>query len=75
MSTPNDADGLDTMVVIAIQVVVAIAVWGLLGLIVDLIAGTGPWVQFVGVLMGTLIALVLAQRLATPPESTEDAHG
>lgn len=75
MSTPSDADGLDTMAVIAIQVVVAIAVWGLLGLIIDLIAGTSPWVQFVGLLIGTLIALVLAQRLAAPRESTEDAHG
>ncbi|CAN5824623.1 hypothetical protein BH23ACT10_BH23ACT10_01600 [soil metagenome] len=75
MATQPDADGLDTMAIIAIQVVVAVAVWGLAGLLIDLLAGTGPWLQFVGVLIGMLIALALAQRLATPLESEGQAHG
>lgn len=75
MATEPDADGLDTMAVIAIQVVVAVAVWGLVGLLIDLIAGTGPWLQFIGVLIGTLIALVMAQRLATPMPADGDGHG
>lgn len=74
MATQDDADGLDTMAVIAIQVVVAVAIWGLAGLLIDLLAGTGPWLQFVGVLLGTLIALVLSQRLATPLESDGQSH-
>ena len=75
MSTTRTNDrGLDVMVVIAIQVVVAVAVWGLVGLLIDLIAGTGPWVQFCGIVLGTMIALALSQRHATPTEAPEPSH-
>lgn len=67
MSGPRDVHGLDTMLVVAIQFVVAVSVWGLLGLLVDLVAGTRPWVQFAGLALGTVIALALAQRHATQP--------
>lgn len=63
------------MLVVAIEVVVAVAVWGLIGLIIDLVAGTGPWVQFGGVLMGTVVGLVLARRRATPLSTAGDADG
>ena len=61
--------GLDVMAVIAIEVVVAVTVWGLLGLLVDLVLGTGRWMQFVGIMVGTMIALALSQRHATRPPS------
>lgn len=75
MSTTETNDrGLDVMVVIAIQVIVAVAVWGLVGLVIDLIAGTRPWVQFCGIVLGTMIALALTQRQATPIEASEPTH-
>jgi len=75
MSTTQTNDrGVDVVAVIAIQVVVAVAIWGLVGLLIDLVAGTGPWVQFCGIVLGTMIALALAQRHATPVETPEPAH-
>ena len=65
-SPPDDNRRLDPMVVATIEVVVAVAVWGLIGLIIDLVAGTGAWVQFIGVVTGTAIGLVLARRRAMP---------
>lgn len=65
---PRDPNGTDTVLTIAIQLVVAVAVWGLLGLVIDLVAGTGPWVQFVGIVLGTFVGLALAQRRAAPVE-------
>lgn len=76
MSAQGDGRELDTMVVIAIQVVVAVALWGLVGMLIDLVAGTAQWFQFVGVMLGTIIALALAQRRASPSEQPAgDAHG
>lgn len=76
MSAQGDGRELDTMLVIAIQVVVAVALWGLLGMLVDLVAGTAQWFQFIGIGLGTVIALALAQRRATPDEQPAgDAHG
>jgi F0F1-type ATP synthase assembly protein I len=76
MSTTQDDDhGLGVMAVIAIQVVVAVAVWGLAGLLLDLLLGTAPWLQFAGIVLGTMIALALAQRQATPIDDAEAAHG
>lgn len=74
-SPPDTDGGLDALLVVAIEVVVAVAVWGLIGLIIDLVAGTGPWVQFVGILVGTAIGLVLARRRATPLSAAGNAHG
>ena len=68
-SRPRDSHGTDTILTIAIEVVVAVAVWGLAGLVVDLLVGTGPWLQFTGILLGTMIGLALAQRRATPAEA------
>jgi hypothetical protein len=75
MTTRDDARGLDVIAVVAIQVVVAVAVWGLAGLLVDLVLGTGPWLQFTGVIVGTMIALALAQRLALGPTDGKASHG
>ncbi len=75
VSTQPDAGGLDVIATIAIQVVVAISVWGLVGLLVDLLLGTGPWVQFGGLLLGTMIALVLSQRRATSLAESEPSDG
>ncbi len=74
-SAPPDGRGLSFAVTILIEVVVAVSVWGLLGLIVDVAVGTGPWVQFVGLLVGTMIALALAQRRATSPAESEPSDG
>jgi F0F1-type ATP synthase assembly protein I len=74
-TTQPDDHGLGVMAVIAIQVVVAVAVWGLAGLLLDLLIGTGPWLQFAGIVLGTMIALALAQRHATPIDDAEPAHG
>lgn len=71
--TQTDDRGLDVMVVIAIEVIVAVTVWGSLGLLIDLATGTGPWVQFCGIVFGTMIALALVQRRATPA-GTEPSH-
>jgi F0F1-type ATP synthase assembly protein I len=66
--------GVDLMLAVAIQFVVAVAVWGTVGLVLDLLLPTAPWLQFAGVTAGSLIGLVLVQRRATapvaaPPES------
>jgi F0F1-type ATP synthase assembly protein I len=74
-TTQTNDRGLDVMVVVAIQVVVAVSVWGLVGLLIDLALGTGPWVQFGGIMLGTFIALALAQRHATPADDPESSHG
>jgi F0F1-type ATP synthase assembly protein I len=67
-SRPRDSHGTDTILTIAIEVVVAVAVWGLVGLVLDLVAGTGPWLQYIGILLGTMVGLALVQRRATPAE-------
>lgn len=74
VTTHHDERGLDVMAVIAIQVVVAVAVWGLLGLVVDLVLGSRPWVQFCGIVLGTMIALALTQRHATRVDAREPSH-
>ena len=66
---PRDSHGTDTILTIAIEVVVAVGVWGLIGLVIDLVAGTGPWVQFAGILVGTFVGLALVQRRATPAQA------
>lgn len=76
MSTTQTNDrGLDVMVVVAIQVVVAVSVWGLVGLLIDLALGTGPWAQFGGIMLGAFIALALAQRHAAPADEPEPSDG
>jgi F0F1-type ATP synthase assembly protein I len=70
-----DDHPLDLVAVVAIQVVVAVAVWGLLGLIVDLVLDTRPWAQFCGIVIGTMVGLVLAQRYATPGDGDGKQHG
>lgn len=68
---PRDTHGTDTTLTIAIEIVVAIAIWGGLGLVLDLLAGTGPWLQFFGILLGTMIGLALVRRRATPVEADD----
>jgi F0F1-type ATP synthase assembly protein I len=57
------------MLAVAIQFVVAIAVWGVIGLGLDLLLPTAPWLQFAGVTAGALIGLVLVERRAVAPAS------
>jgi F0F1-type ATP synthase assembly protein I len=66
--SPNTDHGVDRMLTVAIQFVVAIAVWGTVGLVLDQILPTAPWLQFAGVTAGSLIGLVLVQRSATAPD-------
>lgn len=73
--SPTTDRGVDLMLAVAIQFVVAVAVWGAVGLGLDLLLSTGPWLQFVGVMVGTGVGLVLAQRGAAPPSSNGDHHG
>ena len=73
--SPTTDRGVDLMLAVAIQFVVAVAVWGGMGLGLDLLLSTGPWAQFVGVMVGTAVGLVLAQRGAASPGSNGDHHG
>jgi F0F1-type ATP synthase assembly protein I len=73
--SPTTDRGVDLMLAVAIQFVVAVAVWGGVGLGLDLLLSSGPWLQFVGVMVGTGVGLVLAQRGAAPPGSNGDHHG
>jgi F0F1-type ATP synthase assembly protein I len=73
--SPSTDRGVDLMLAVAIQFVVAIAVWGGIGLVLDLLLPTAPWLQFTGIMLGTAIGLVLAQRRAVPPPSNGDLHG
>jgi F0F1-type ATP synthase assembly protein I len=73
--SPTTDRGVDLMLAVAIQFVVAIAVWGGIGLVLDLLLPTAPWLQFIGIMLGTAVGLVLAQRRAVPPPSNGDRHG
>lgn len=67
---------LDAAWVMAIYFVVAVAVWGLIGFVLDLLLTLQPWLTFVGLLIGTGVGLLLAQRRAgeTPsPAREQDA--
>lgn len=72
--SPDTNRGVDRMLAVAIQFVVAIAIWGGVGLALDQILPTAPWLQFTGVMVGTGIGLVLGQRRARQPRSGGD-HG
>lgn len=67
-------DRLDPLVVVAIGMVVATTLWGLVGFGIDLVLGTGPWLRFVGVAAGATIGLVLARRRATPVADDAAEH-
>lgn len=73
--SPTTDRGVHLMLAVAIQFVVAVAVWGAVGLVLDLLLPTAPWLQFAGILFGTAVGLVLAQRGAAPPRSNGDHHG
>jgi F0F1-type ATP synthase assembly protein I len=63
------------MLAVAIRFVVATAVWGAAGLALDQLLPTAPWLQFTGVMVGSLIGLVLAQRSATVPALAGESGG
>jgi F0F1-type ATP synthase assembly protein I len=73
--SPTTDRGVDLMLAVAIQFVVAVAVWGGVGLGLDLLLSTKPWLQFIGVMAGTVVGLVLSQRRATAPGSNGEHHG
>ena len=64
--SPATDRGVDRTLATAIQFVVAIAVWGGVGLGLDQFLSTAPWLQSAGVTAGALIGLVLVQRRAAP---------
>jgi hypothetical protein len=63
------------MLAVAIRFVVAIVVWGAAGLALDQLLPTAPWLQFTGVMVGSVVGFVLAQRFATVPEPAGDSGG
>jgi F0F1-type ATP synthase assembly protein I len=65
--SPATDRGVDRTLAVAIQFVVAVAVWGAVGLGLDQLLPTAPWLQFAGVTTGALIGLVLVQRRAVSP--------
>jgi hypothetical protein len=72
--SPTTDRGVDLILAVAIRFVVAVAVWGGVGLVLDLLLPTAPWLQFTGILIGTVVGLVLAQRGAALPSSNGDHH-
>lgn len=72
--SPNTDRGVDAMLGVAIQFVVAISVWGAVGLVLDLVLPSESWLHFIGVLFGVFVGLVLAHRQATPLD-VDTAHG
>lgn len=72
--SPNTDRGVDRMLAVAIRFVVAVAIWGAIGLGLDMLLPTAPWLHFTGVLLGVLIGLVLAQRQALPA-GADGSHG
>lgn len=73
LSPETDRD-VDAMLSVAIQFVVAVAVWGAIGLVLDLVLPFSPWLHFGGVLFGVFVGLALARRQATPLDA-DAAHG
>ena len=67
--SPTTPTHVDRMLAVAIQFVVAVAVWGAIGLVLDLLLSTAHWLQFAGVMTGSLIGLVLVQRRAMEPDA------
>lgn len=66
--SPNTERGVDLPLAVAIQFVVAVAIWGAIGLGLDLLLSTAPWMHFTGVLVGVGVGLVLAERRALAPD-------
>ena len=73
--SPTTDRGVDRMLAVAIRFVVAIVVWGAAGLALDQLLPTAPWLQFTGVMVGSVVGFVLAQRFATVPEPAGDGGG
>lgn len=73
--SPNTTGGVDFTLAAAIHYVVAVAVWGALGLLVDQILPTAPWGHVVGVFAGSQIGLVLVQRRAVVPTADGSRDG
>ena len=72
--SPKTDHGIDLMLAVAIQFVVAVAIWGAAGLALDQFLPVAPWLHFIGVLVGVAVGLVLVERRAVGPEAGE-AHG
>lgn len=72
--SPNTDRGVDLMLAVAIQFVVAVAIWGAVGLALDQVLPVAPWLHFTGVMVGVAVGLVLAQRRAAAPEADEAHH-
>lgn len=72
--SPNTDRGVDLMMAVAIQFVVAVAIWSAVGLALDQVLPVAPWLHFTGVMVGVAVGLVLAQRRAVAPEADEAHH-
>lgn len=72
--SPSTDQGVDLALVVAIQFVVAVAIWGAVGLALDQFLPIAPWGHFTGVMVGVAIGLVLAQRRAVAPHG-DGGHG
>jgi len=70
--SPKTDRGVDLMLAVAIQFVVAVAIWGAVGLLLDQFLPVAPWLHFIGVMVGVGVGLVLAQRRAMAP--VDEAH-
>ena len=71
--SPKTDHGVDLMLAVAIQFVVAVTIWGAAGLALDQFLPVAPWLHFTGVLVGAGVGLVLVQRRAVAPE-VDGAH-
>lgn len=70
----RSASGPGPAVRMAIQVVVAVAVWGLLGALVDAFTPWASWFAFTGTFGGTWVGLVLVDRDAADAGDARDAE-
>lgn len=58
----------------AVQVVVSVGLWTVIGTVLDLLLPTGHWLAFAGAAVGVVIALVLVRRGATRRSTDDRAH-
>ena len=73
MSDVREAAGrLGHGVTTAVQVLVVTLVWFTVGRVLDLVAGTGPWLTFLGAALGVWIGMLLAWRRAREEEQSHD---
>lgn len=72
-SGPEMDSTLDPVVLMSVELIVALALWTLVGRVADALLSTGPWLTVLGAVLGWTIGLTMLRRRAASAPAELDA--